>query len=133
MKTLTPKQEKYCVLRASGVSQIIAYKTSYNTTSDNTNSLSVTAHKLENNPKIALRIRELQNAFKNSIQDEYKWEKEQVTRETLRVMKSLEMQQPVVSRNDTLDTFMPKHKRHIACAKTFLECIRTLNKVHGLI
>lgn len=57
-KDLTPKQEKFCRARVSGLSQKLAYKKAYNSKSEA--SASRNGFELDNTDKIIERIRQLQ-------------------------------------------------------------------------
>ena len=70
---LTPKQERYSVLRASGIPQNKAYRMSFNTRTTNENVISVNAHRLEKKTKITLRISEHKNEFKEAVKEKYAW------------------------------------------------------------
>ena len=59
--SLTDKQEKFAQLVFQGLSQYDAYVEAYDSHSTR-NSIDVSASRLANNPKIALRIQELRNA-----------------------------------------------------------------------
>lgn len=63
-KPLTPKQEKFAQGLFAGLSQREAYIAAYNTQKMSNNAIDVEACKLAANPKVALRLTELQNEFK---------------------------------------------------------------------
>jgi len=111
MKALTPKQEKYCVLRASGTPQNAAYRQSYATKSQNENVISVNAHRLEKNTRISLRISEIQSEYKDAIKEDLRWSKELVTKNVMEVMKHCE-----------------KHMQF----KMWLRCAKLLNVLHDI-
>jgi phage terminase small subunit len=64
-KKLTIKQEKYAQGLFAGLLQKDAYKEAFNCGKMSDNAIDVEASKLANNPKIALRVKELQNKLCN--------------------------------------------------------------------
>ena len=66
---LTPKQEKFCLEYLKDGNATRAYKTAYDVTSTNDNTINVQANKILNNPKITLRLKELgeKHAKKNDV------------------------------------------------------------------
>ncbi len=60
MKKLTPKQERFCLEVVKGKTYSDAYRIAYNTTTDKQDHVWVQACELHKNPKVALRINELQ-------------------------------------------------------------------------
>jgi hypothetical protein len=71
---LTPQQEKYCKNRAlEEMTQQDAYRGAYNAVNMSYDSVAVEACRLEQNPKIALRIKELEDEKTADILREKKW------------------------------------------------------------
>jgi len=56
---LTPKQEAFCIAHLEERTAIAAYKRAYDCENMSNNAISVEAHRLLANPKIALRLEEL--------------------------------------------------------------------------
>ena len=59
VKSLTPQQEKFAQLIASGMNQSAAYRVAYNAKRMKANVVTVEASKLAANPKITLRVSEI--------------------------------------------------------------------------
>lgn len=59
---LTPRQENFAVLVASGIPYVEAYESSYNAAGLARGSLRANAHRAVHHPRVAARIRELQDA-----------------------------------------------------------------------
>ena len=65
---LTAKQDKFCLNMATGMTQIDAYKNSFDAENMSDNSISREASLLMNNPKITQRIEELRkDMYKDTI------------------------------------------------------------------
>lgn len=71
---LTPKQEEYCRNRAlKKMTQKEAYRNAYNASNMTDNAVAVEACRLEDNPNIALKIKELEDEQTAEILKEKKW------------------------------------------------------------
>lgn len=71
---LTPKQEEYCRNRAlKKMTQKDAYRNAYNASNMTDNAVAVEACRLEDNPNVALKIKELEDEQKAEILKENKW------------------------------------------------------------
>ncbi len=65
---LTQKQETFCLDVHKGLTETDAYRNSYNVANMGTNSIYVEACRLKANPKVALRLKELNAPFVKRIQ-----------------------------------------------------------------
>lgn len=120
---LTPKQELYCIYRAKGLPQILAYKQSYNTKSANENSIAVNANILEKDTKITLRVAELQTEFKEAAKAEYVWDKQVATKKILEIVNRIEFD---------LNQEQGRNKISATKDKALLGCFVELNKMYGI-
>lgn len=119
MKELTVKQEKYCQLRASGMSRRKAYCQSYDTKSTNINSLSVSASELEKNSIICLRIKELEKRMQEETIDEIIWNRKLASNKMIELARGLKEQ---IENNDN------KRPGEVS---VLMKCYVEINRLHG--
>ena len=120
MKELTVKQEKYCQLRAGGMSRKKACCQSYDTKSTNANSLSVSANELEKNPIVSLRIKELKKLIQEETIDEIIWGRKLASNKMIELARALKEQ---------IESSDYKRPGEVS---VLMKCYVEINRLHGL-
>ena len=116
---LTPQQEKYCKNRAlEEMTQQEAYRGAYNAENMNYDSVAVEACRLEQNPKIALRIKELKDEKTADILKEKKWTRDNAYTELTWLMK---MAKQEIEETQSVSG---------STANAIINCVKELNNIY---
>lgn len=118
---LTPKQEQYCKNKVlKGMTQKDAYKNSYNAKNMSDNAISVEACKLEANPKIAIRIKELEDEQTTDILKDNKWNRDEAYKELTWL---LEKSKKEITETNSVNS---------STANAIINCVKELNNIYDV-
>lgn len=116
---LTPQQEKYCKNRAlEEMTQQDAYRGAYNAENMNYDSVAVEACRLEQTPKIALRIKELRDEKTASVLADKKWTRDNAHAELTWLMEQ--------AKNEIKETQTVSS----STANAIINCVKELNDIY---